>query len=53
MLATDDFLRAKLRLSARAAVEAASWEKVILRFEADLLQATGRVEAPATEAVPA
>lgn len=53
MLATDDFLRAKLRLSARAAVEAHSWERVIVRFEADLLQVAGRVEAPAPEAVPA
>jgi glycosyltransferase involved in cell wall biosynthesis len=37
LLATDDLLRAQLRLTARAAVEAHSWEHVIARFEADLL----------------
>ena len=37
MLATDDLLRAQLRLAARAAVEPQSWERVIARFEADLL----------------
>ncbi len=46
MLATDEFLRAKLRLAARPAVEAHSWERVIGRFEAD-------VRAAATEPAPA
>jgi glycosyltransferase involved in cell wall biosynthesis len=36
MLATDDLLRAQLRASARAAVEAQSWEQVIAAFEAEL-----------------
>ncbi len=39
MLAADEFLRAKVRVAARAAVEAQSWERVIGRFEADLLEA--------------
>lgn len=46
LLATDDLLRAQLRPAARAAVEAQSWETVILRFEADLLAvASGGVAA--------
>ncbi len=45
LLATDEFLRAKLRANARAAVEAQSWERVIRTFEADLLAAAG-VAAP-------
>ena len=40
-LATDESLRRRLRPSARAAVEAQSWENVITRFEADLLAAAG------------
>jgi glycosyltransferase involved in cell wall biosynthesis len=37
LLASDDLLRAQLRLAARAAVEPQSWSNVIARFEADLL----------------
>lgn len=37
LLATDEFLRTQLRLAARTAVEAQSWDNVIARFEADLL----------------
>jgi glycosyltransferase involved in cell wall biosynthesis len=38
LLATDDLLRAQLRLNARPAVERQSWETVIVRFESDLLE---------------
>ncbi len=53
LLATDDLLRAQLRLAARAAVEPQAWEHVISRFEADLAEAAGaktaaRVEQPLT-----
>jgi glycosyltransferase involved in cell wall biosynthesis len=51
MLATDEFLRAKLRLAARGAVEAQAWETVIGRFEADLRAAAA--EQPAAAAAPA
>ena len=37
LLATDELLRAQLRIAARAAVEAQSWETVIAGFESDLL----------------
>lgn len=37
LLASDELLRAQLRLAARAAVEPQSWTNVIARFEADLL----------------
>ncbi len=40
-LATDPLLRAQLRPAARAVVEAQSWDRVIVRFEADLIQAAG------------
>ncbi len=41
LLATDELLRAQLRIGARAAVEPQSWENVIVRFEADLAEAAG------------
>jgi glycosyltransferase involved in cell wall biosynthesis len=53
LLATDDFLRAKLRLAARSAVEAQSWEHVIARFEADLLVAARGPESAVAEPMPA
>jgi glycosyltransferase involved in cell wall biosynthesis len=40
-LAADGLLRAQLRLAARAAVEPQSWDNVIARFEADLLEVAG------------
>jgi len=46
LLGTDEFLRAQLRLAARAAVEAQSWENVIVRFESDLL-AVAQARVPA------
>ncbi|MBL9201378.1 MAG: glycosyltransferase family 1 protein [Opitutaceae bacterium] len=51
LLATDDLLRAQLRVAARTAVEAQSWETVIARFEADLMQAAEMGEAPAVAAL--
>jgi glycosyltransferase involved in cell wall biosynthesis len=44
-LATDPLLRAQLRAAARADVETQSWEKVIVRFEADLMAAAGQPAA--------
>ena len=41
LLATDEFLRWQIRLAARVAVEAQSWENVIGRFEADLAAVAG------------
>lgn len=41
LLATDELLRAQLRLVARAAVEPQSWENVISRFEGDLAAVAG------------
>ncbi len=52
MLATDEFLRAKLRANARAAVEAQSWDRVIVKFEADLLAAAGVSVSPRIEPAP-
>lgn len=46
LLATDDLLRAQLRVAARGAVEAQSWEIVIAQFEADLAQAAGLAPGP-------
>jgi glycosyltransferase involved in cell wall biosynthesis len=40
-LATDAPLRDRLRSAARSAVEAHSWERVISRFEADLVAIAG------------
>jgi glycosyltransferase involved in cell wall biosynthesis len=40
-LATDSALRTRLRVAAREAVEAQSWERVIARFEADLGEIAG------------
>ncbi|MEO6568988.1 MAG: hypothetical protein ABIO94_09530 [Opitutaceae bacterium] len=37
-ITTDSALRSRLRFAARAAVEPQSWEKVITRFETDLMQ---------------
>ncbi len=52
MLAQDPLLRAQLRLAARQAVEAQSWERVIMGFEAELLEvAVGRPAAPAGVAI--
>ncbi len=45
LLATDDLLRAQVRLAARAAVEPQSWENVIARFEADLIEVVGVAQA--------
>jgi glycosyltransferase involved in cell wall biosynthesis len=41
LLATDELLRAQLRLGARAAVAPQSWENVISHFEADLIAVAG------------
>jgi hypothetical protein len=49
LLATDELLRAQLRIAARSAVEAQSWETVIAGFESDLL---GVVHARAPAAPP-
>ena len=46
-LATDPVVRAKIRGSARAAVESQSWETVIARFESDLLSAAAVAPEPA------
>ena len=51
LLATDDLLRAQLRPAARFAVESQSWDKVIIRFEADLMQAAGMRETQAEAAI--
>lgn len=51
-LATDPLLRAQLRPAARLAVEAQSWERVIGRFESDLL-AIAHPGRPAKEPVAA
>jgi glycosyltransferase involved in cell wall biosynthesis len=50
-LATEPVLRGRMRGTARTAVEAQSWEKVIARFEEDLEQIAGVVRAP-TGAAP-
>lgn len=53
-LATDPLLRERLRLAARAAVEAQSWEKVIVRLEADLEEVARVARGPLAAApVPA
>jgi glycosyltransferase involved in cell wall biosynthesis len=49
-LATDPALRKRMRIAARAAVEAQSWEKVIARFEGDLEQIAGVVRPPVAAA---
>lgn len=41
LLATDEFLRAQLRLAARLAAEAQSEENVIVRFVTDLAEVAG------------
>lgn len=46
-LATDPVLRSRLRASARVAVEAQSWEKVIAQFESDLEDEAGISHAAA------
>jgi glycosyltransferase involved in cell wall biosynthesis len=51
-LATDPALVGRLRLAGRAAVEAQSWETVIVRLERDLELAAG-VERAAAKPVPA
>ena len=51
LLATDDLLRAQLRLRARAAVEPQSWENVIVRFESDLLAVAASHPAPLVPAL--
>lgn len=51
LLATDELLRAQLRQAARLAVEQQSWDTVIARFEADLMQAADSREARAEVAV--
>ncbi len=50
LLASDDLLRAQVRLLARAAVEPQSWDHVIARFESDLIAVAG---TPPTVLVPA
>lgn len=52
LLASDDMLRAQLRLVARAAVEPQSWENVIARFEADLIEVAGGGEKVARDFSP-
>ena len=49
-LATDPALRTRLRLAARAAVEAQSWETVVASFERDLEESAGVGRAPAAAA---
>ncbi|MEO7347060.1 MAG: glycosyltransferase family 1 protein [Opitutaceae bacterium] len=51
LLATDDLLRAQIRPAARLAVESQSWDRVISRFEADLLAAASTRPRPAEPAV--
>jgi glycosyltransferase involved in cell wall biosynthesis len=51
-LATQEKLRTQLRAAARATVEPQSWENVIGRFEADLMEIAG-VRAPTADAVVA
>jgi glycosyltransferase involved in cell wall biosynthesis len=48
LLATDDLLRAQVRLAARGAVERQSWDNVIARFEADLAGVVNEGAAQAT-----
>jgi len=45
-LATDEPLRLRLRLAARAALVEQSWENVIARFEADLLAVVAEASPP-------
>ncbi len=53
-LATDRDLRTRLRIAAREAVEAQSWERVIARFEGDLEEIAGVTRlAEAAAPVPA
>jgi len=55
-LATDESLRQRIRLAARAAVEAQSWDRVISRFEHDLMTVAGLTRdtgLPAAPALPA
>jgi hypothetical protein len=49
-LAWDATLRGRLRAAAPASLAEQSWERVIARFEADLLRAAGR-GAAAVEAL--
>ena len=51
LLATDDLLRAQLRLEARAAVEPQSWDSVIAHFEANLIAVAAAEPAPLVPAV--
>lgn len=51
LLATDDLLRAQVRLAARAAVEPQSWENVVARFESDLLAVASAEPADLVPAV--
>jgi len=51
-LARDATLRGRLRQAAPASLAEQSWEKVIARFEADLIRATDQ-KTPSTEAVTA
>lgn len=46
MLATDPLLCTQLRGNARAAVEAQSWERVIVNFETELLAVAGVTRKP-------
>lgn len=53
LLATDDFLRTKLRTHARHAVEDHSWEHVVAGLESDLLRLAGAKPPYVEAAVPA
>ncbi|MEY4006976.1 MAG: hypothetical protein RLZZ221_3072 [Verrucomicrobiota bacterium] len=53
LLATDDFLRTKLRTRARDAVEDHSWERVVAGLESDLLRLAGAEPPQVEAAVPA
>ena len=53
LLATDELLRMQLRSSARAAVEAQSWDQVIAQFESDLASVAAHpLRRPAQEVHP-
>ena len=53
LLATDDFLRTKLRVGARAAVEDHSWERIVAGFEGELVALARGGGVPAARLVPA
>jgi glycosyltransferase involved in cell wall biosynthesis len=52
LLATNDPLRARFRPAARTAVEAQSWENVIVRFERELMDIAGFPSSAASQPIP-